>query len=105
MSIDFLNKPNNAGLSNSGDSNRTTQVTQTATPTHVAEKGNRQNDTVSVTHDARLLHRAAALAADVPAFDTQRVQSLRVEVAKGTWAFDSTRVAEKFMRFEQALRS
>lgn len=100
MSIDIIK---GAGVTNlHGETGGATPISKSSQPSaHSSES--KHNDAVSLTDTARALHHAETELAAEPAFDAERVLSLRVDVAHGTWQFDSSRVAEKLLRFEQAL--
>lgn len=100
MSIDIIKHAGVAHLQ--GETASTTPIAKSSQPS--ASSGeSKHNDAVSLTQTARLLQQAETDLAAEPAFDAERVLSLRVDVAHGTWQFDSSRVAEKLLRFEQAL--
>lgn len=62
-----------------------------------------QSDEVNVTSMAIKLNELAQKVSTEPAFDIQRISALKTEIEHGSYEVNSSRVAEKFFRFESAL--
>ncbi len=62
-----------------------------------------QADRVSLTAAAVSLSRAEGASNGQPVFDTARVDSLRQQIANGTYQVNASRVADKMQGFESAL--
>ena len=60
-------------------------------------------DTVSVSQDALLLTEARRTAQSTPDVRADKVESLRQQVAAGTYVVDSRRIAESLIREEPGL--
>ncbi len=59
-------------------------------------------DTVTLTDTASQLHKLETMIAAQPVVDLVRVDSVRQALAAGHYEFNSARVAEKMLRFENA---
>jgi negative regulator of flagellin synthesis FlgM len=60
-------------------------------------------ETVSLTEAAEQLHRLETRITSLPVIDTQRVESVKQALEKGTYEFNLQRTAEKFLEFEVAI--
>lgn len=59
--------------------------------------------TVIITDTARLLKSAESTLADIPVVNNNRVENIRNALDSGHYVINDSRVADKFMRLEQAL--
>lgn len=59
-------------------------------------------DTVTLTDTASQLHKLGTMIATQPVVDLARVDSVRQALNAGHYEFNSVRVAEKMLRFENA---
>ena len=80
---------------------------QRTTPTvaQAATGGSSALDTVTVTETAQQLRRLEKILTNQPVVDLQRVESIRKQISRGAFETDSSRVADKLVRFEYALRA
>lgn len=65
-----------------------------------AEEEARKGDTVTVSQDALLLTEARRTAQNTPDVRAEKVESLRIQVANGTYRPDSRLIAENLVREE-----
>lgn len=91
------------------DQQKTTQNSQvkvSATEPSVAQQQTGTNntpDTVTITDIASKLNNVENNLSILPVVDTQRVEEIKRLVDQGSYDFNSTRVAEKFVEFERQL--
>jgi negative regulator of flagellin synthesis FlgM len=60
-------------------------------------------DTVTLTDTAALLHKLEAMVQAAPIVDTARVEDVKQAIRDGQFQMNPQRVAEKMLRFENAL--
>lgn len=80
---------------------------QRTTPTvaQSATGGSSALDTVTVTDTAQQLRRLEKTLTNQPVVDLQRVESIRKQISRGSFETNPSRVADKLVRFEDALRA
>jgi len=99
MAINF----NNIGSNQIRDQNRA------GTPADVGRTGSEstaaqpREDRVELSGGAQALRSAASAAADLPAVDSARVDSIRRAISEGRYHVDPVRLAQKFQEFEDDL--
>jgi len=102
MTIDIANK----AAPSLSQSPSPPQVQRTApSVAQAATGGSSALDTVTVTDTAQQLRRLEKTLTNQPVVDLQRVESIRKQISRGSFATNPARVADKLVRFEHALRA
>lgn len=101
MTIEFRSKPGPVQTPTATDTNvrKSDQRSSERAPAHGST-----HDIVTVTDTTALLQRSAISANDESLVDINRVTNIRRDLARGQYAPDMDRVAEKLVTFERALR-
>ena len=99
MAINF----NNLGSNQVRDQNRAGVPADVGRTGAEAASAQPRQDRVELSGGAQALRCAASAAADLPAVDAARVDSIRQAIAEGRYHVDPVRLAQKFQEFEDDL--
>lgn len=97
-----INGVSKSGLPKITDVSKSRRVEGDERP--AAERGGERpagNDTVALTDGARLLERVEGKLADAPAVDVQKVESVKAEIADGSYQVDDRAIAEKLLQSDR----
>lgn len=101
IDINNLNPNNIADRRVKGGSGAASEKTGPASESTPGSKSN--DDQVRLSDEAQTLKRLENSVADLPAFDNERVESIREAIAEGRYHVDPDRLAERFMALESEL--
>jgi flagellar biosynthesis anti-sigma factor FlgM len=100
MSIDIQGLPGGL-VQNTGDSSQATQVpSQDRNPQAVTTQS---QDTVNLTESATRLRHIEESLAELPVADPQRVESVQLQLATGTFSVDPESTADQMLEMERNL--
>ncbi len=71
--------------------------------THVASTATLQQDSVSLTGSSQQIRALEAQVARLPIIDTQKVEYIKNSISDGTFEFNASKIAEKFISYEKEL--
>lgn len=101
MSIEISGKPTSSFLSSLSTPERKDVKDETGTSKNLGSST--LTDTVNVTSMAKKINELVKKISSEPIVDTHRINSIRNDIEHGSYVVNTSRVAEKFFRFEFAL--
>lgn len=103
MSID-INSLNKAQAPGTGDRSQVAGAANEPSSAQQATGKSSASDTVSLSETAIRLGQLGVAVAELPVVDTQRVEKVKQAIADGNYTVDPTRIAERLMEFDMALK-
>lgn len=105
MPIDINNISNNTTLTKRTDEQKHVKIIHSdkADDTKLSTKDSVAQDSINFTDSARQLKALEEKINRLPIIDTQKVEQIKNSISDGTFDFNSERVAEKLLNFEQEL--
>ncbi|HID45159.1 MAG TPA: flagellar biosynthesis anti-sigma factor FlgM [Chromatiaceae bacterium] len=103
MSIDINNLGNNPAPSSGSASEIKGAANESARADQSTGKSS-VNDTVSLSETAIRLGQIGVAVENQPVVDTKRVEQVKQAILDGSYSVDPTRIAEKLMEFDMALK-
>ncbi len=103
MSIDINNLGTNTPP-RAGDSNRVGSNEANAADTRQSTGKSSVGDTVSLSDTAIRLGQLGVAVENQPVVDTKRVEQVKQAIMDGSYTVDPTRIAEKMMELDMALK-
>lgn len=93
---------NNAGLST--NTGKKADASHGVAPEKVStQQQTSESSTVTVTDSALKLLQIEKTLAEMPSFDTEKVESIKQALSDGSYTINTDRIAEKLINFEQDL--
>ncbi len=103
MSID-INSLSNSQTARSGDNSQIKGSANEAASAQQSTGKSSVSDTVSLSETAIRLGQIGVAVENQPVVDTKRVEQVKQAILDGSYSIDPTRIAERLMEFDMALK-
>jgi len=97
--ISNINRPATDSLTSNASKSRD----KTSTDTSNSSAAARSEDTVSLSAESNQVQQLQQQLESLPEIDSQKVESIKQEIAKGNYPLDAERIAENLIKLEKAL--